>query len=304
MININRILCPVDFFPASEKAVHYAAGLAAIYGAKIHLLHAVTPVIPTAYEFPMDTGAITKSMEEASSREMNKLAAKLKARGVKAETDIRIGTIHDVISRAISRVKPDLIAMGTHGRTGIDRWFLGSVTEWLMRHSPVPVLALSAKERLREPAFRRILVTTDFSEGTADALGYAFSIAQENESRVTLLHVVHDVGMDVSSRYRESIIEGVEAKLENFVPDEAWDWCEIRTKVDVGHPYRTIERTLEKEKPDLLVMNIHGKGMLDRALLGSTAERVVRSAKCPVLLIPPIKKAKAARKARLGGRAA
>ena len=58
-----------------------------------------------------------------------------------------------------------------------------------------------------------------------------------------------------------------------------------------------IERTLEKEKPDLLVMNIHGKGMLDRALLGSTAERVVRSARCPVMLIPPLKK-EASRKRR------
>jgi nucleotide-binding universal stress UspA family protein len=302
MININRILCPVDFFPASEKAVHYAAGMAAIYGAKIHLLHAVMPVIPVAYEFPMDTSAITKSMKEASSLEMRKLAAKLKTRGVKAETDIRIGTVHDVIGRAISRIKPELIAMGTHGRTGIDRWFLGSVTEWLMRHSPVPVLALSAKERLREPAFRRILVTTDFSEGTADALDFALSIAQENESHVTLLHVVNDVGMDVSTKYRDSIINGVETKLESFIPDDVRDWCEIRVKVEVGHPYRVIERILEKEKPDLIVMNIHGKGMLDRALLGSTAERVVRSAKCPVLLIPPMKKA--GRKTRSGGRAA
>lgn len=296
MISINRILCPVDFFPASDKAVSYAAGLATIYGAKVYLLHAVTPSIPTAYEFPMNTVAITKSMEEASAREMKKLEAKLKSKGVKVETLIRTGAVHDVIQRAISRVKPDLIAMGTHGRTGINRWFLGSETEWLMRHSPVPVLALSPKDRLREPAFRRILVTTDFSEGTADALEYAFSIAQENESRITLLHVINDIAMDVSRRYRDSIIHGVENKLEVLVPEEARQWCEIRTKVDVGHPYRLIERTLETDKPDLLVMNIHGKGMLDRALLGSTAERIVRSAKCPVLLIPPMKKA--ARKKR------
>ena len=297
MISINRILCPVDFFRASDKAVNYAAGLAAIYDAKVYLLHAVTPTIPTAYEFPMNTVAITRSMEEAAAPEMKKLAAKLKSRGVKAETWIRNGAVHDVIKRAILTVKPDLIAMGTHGRTGINRWFLGSETEWLMRHTPVPVLALSPKERLREPAFRRILVTTDFSEGTADALEYAFSIAQENESRITLLHVISDIAMDVSRKYRESIIDGVERKLEGLVPDEAWEWCDIHTKVEVGHPYQLIERTLERDKPDLLVMNIHGKGMLDRALLGSTAERVVRSAKCPVLLIPPMKKVKARKRA-------
>jgi nucleotide-binding universal stress UspA family protein len=297
MINIDRILCPVDFFAASDKAVDYAAGLAEVYNAKIYLLHAVVPVVPVAYEFPLDTAGIARDMQEAARHEMNKLVARVKTRGMKAESLVLAGAVHEVIRRAISTIKPDLIAMGTHGRSGIDRWFLGSQAEWLMRHSPVPVLTLSAKERLRRPAFRKILVTTDFSAGTADALGYAFSIAQENNSRITLLHVVNDIAMEASRKYRDQIIEGVETKLQNLVPREAWDWCEIRTRVEVGHPYPMIERTLEKEKPDLLVMNIHGKGMLDRALLGSTAERVVRSAKCPVMLIPPLKK-KALRKKR------
>ena len=297
MINIDRILCPVDFFAASDKAVDYAAGLAEVYNAKIYLLHAVVPVVPVAYEFPLDTAGIARDMQEAAKHEMNKLVARVKTRGTKAESLVLAGAVHEVIRRAISTIKPDLIAMGTHGRSGIDRWFLGSQAEWLMRHSPVPVLTLSAKERLRRPAFRKILVTTDFSAGTADALSYAFSIAQENNSRITLLHVVNDIAMDVSRKYRDPIIEGVGTKLQNLVPREAWDWCEIRTRVEVGHPYRMIEQTLEKEKPDLLVMNIHGKGMLDRALLGSTAERVVRSAQCPVMLIPPLKK-KASRKKR------
>jgi nucleotide-binding universal stress UspA family protein len=249
------------------------------------------PVIPVAYEFPLNTTEMAREMREAAGREMKKLAARVRSRSVQAETLIHAGAVHDVIRRAISTVRPDLIAMGTHGRTGIDRWFLGSQAEWLMRHSPVPVLTISAKERLRRPAFRRILVTTDFSVGTANALDYAFSIAQENNSRITFLHVVNDIAMDVSRKYRESIINGVETKLANMVPQEAWDWCKIRTRVEVGHPYKLINRTLEHEKPDLLVMNIHGKGMLDRALLGSTAERIVRSAKCPVMLIPPMKKA-------------
>jgi nucleotide-binding universal stress UspA family protein len=297
MINIDKILCPVDFFAASDKAVEYAAGLAEIYNARIYLLHAVVPVVPVAYEFPLDTAGIAREMQEASRHEMDKLVARVKTRRVKAESVIRAGAVHDVIRRAITTIKPDLIAMGTHSRSGIDRWFLGSQAEWLMRHSPVPVLTISAKERLRRPAFRKILVTTDFSAGTADALDYAFSIAQENNSHITLLHVVDDIAMDMSRKYREPIIEGVEAKLQNMVPREAWDWCEIRTRVEVGHPFPMIEQTLEKEKPDLLVMNIHGKGMLDRALVGSTAERVVRSAKCPVMLIPPIKKASRKRRA-------
>jgi nucleotide-binding universal stress UspA family protein len=125
-------------------------------------------------------------------------------------------------------------------------------------------------------------------------------VAQENESRVTLLHVVHDVSVDMSGKYRDSLLSGVRKQLDDLVPPEAKDWCGVVTRVETGVPYRIILRTLEDEKVDLLVMNIHGKGMLDRALLGSTAERVVRAALCPVMLIPPMKR-KLKRRARPGG---
>src|SRR6059036_4105027 len=92
-------------------------------------------------------------------------------------------------------------------------------------------------------------------------------------------------------------MEGVRKQLADLVPAEAKDWCDIKTRVETGAPYRIILRILEDEKIDLLVMNIHGKGMLDRALLGSTAERVVRAAPCPVMLIPPVKR-KIKRRAR------
>jgi nucleotide-binding universal stress UspA family protein len=146
-------------------------------------------------------------------------------------------------------------------------------------------------------------VTTDFSDGTPDALAYAFSVAQENEARITLLHVIHDAAADVSGKYRDSLVKGVEKQLADLVPGEARNWCDVVTCVETGVPYRIILRTLEDEKVDLLVMNIHGKGMLDRALLGSTAERVVRASSCPVMLIPPMKR-KLKRRARPGGRAA
>jgi nucleotide-binding universal stress UspA family protein len=126
-------------------------------------------------------------------------------------------------------------------------------------------------------------------------------VAQENESEVTLLHVLHDVSTELSVKYRDPLVNGVQKQLDDMVPAEARNWCNIVTRVETGVPYRIILRTLEDEKVDLVVMNIHGKGMLDRALLGSTAERVVRAAGCPVMMIPPMKR-KMKRKARPGGK--
>ncbi len=305
MITIKKILCPVDFFAASEAAVHYASGLAANYGATIHLAHVIAPVAAGSYEFAIDTTEVVKSLEETSMREMERLEVMVKAAGVAVERELIVGDPFDEIKRMIENVKPDLIVMGTHGRRGVERWFMGSTTEKLLRHSPVPLVTISAagEKAYNVPRFRRILVTTDFSDGTPDALAHAFSVAQENESHVTLLHVVHDVSAELSGKYHRSLIDGIAKQLDGLIPAEAKTWCDIDTRVEAGVPYRIILRTLEDEKIDLLVMNIHGKGMLDRALLGSTAERVVRASPCPVMMIPPLKR-KLKRKARPGGRAA
>src|SRR5213078_3183022 len=290
MITVKKILCPVDFFPASDAAVSYAAELAGNYDASVQLLHVITPVAVGAYEYAIDTTDIMKSWEERATEEMTKLAARVKESGVEVEFEVRVGDVYEEIKEAIEKLKPDIIVMGTHGRRGVERWFMGSTTEKLLRHSPVPLITISASGEKVSPRFRRILVTTDFSDGTSDALAYAFSVAQENESNISLLHVVHDVAADVSGKYRESLIQGVQKQLDDLVPPEARNWCDVDTRVETGVPYRIILRTLEDEKIDLLVMNIHGKGMLDRALLGSTAERVVRVASCPVMLIPPMKR--------------
>src|SRR5262252_1965204 len=302
MISITKILCPVDFFPASDAGANYAVGLAANYDARIHFLHVITPLIPAAYEYAIDTIEIMRSLEKNAAEEMNVLVARAKDAGVRADTEIRIGDVYDEIKRAVEAEKPELLVMGTHGRRGVERWFMGSTTEKMLRHSPVPMLTISGagEKALTVPRLRRILVTTDFSEGTSDALAYAFSVAQENDSQITLMHVVHDVAADVSGKYRDSLIKGVDKQLTDLVPPEARNWCDVDTWVKTGVPYRIILRTLEDEKIDLLVMNIHGKGMIDRALLGSTAERVVRAARCPVMAIPPLKR-KLKRRARPGG---
>ena len=78
-------------------------------------------------------------------------------------------------------------------------------------------------------------------------------------------------------------------ELENLVAADARERCSVETKVETGEPYREILNVLKQTRADLLVMNIHGKGRLERALLGSTAERVIRGAPCPVMAIPPAK---------------
>ena len=140
MVRFQKILCPVDFFPASLRAFDYALRLAANYDAGVHALHVVAPIIPAAYGSPISIADITTEMETQSKRQLQKLKAKGQKSGVSVHTEVRVGDIDTEIRRAISDKKADLLVMGTHGRRGLSRLLMGSVAEEVMRDAKCPVL--------------------------------------------------------------------------------------------------------------------------------------------------------------------
>lgn len=294
MVEIQKILCPMDFSSTSLRAADYAIALAANYKAELHLLHVVSPVLYSADQYAFNVGEIVLAMEKQAARDMKKVEKKARASGVEFREQIRTGNVENEIRAAITSTNADLLVMGTHGLRGIEKWFMGSATEKMLRRSPVPMLITrdTMKAGKAPPAVRRILVTTDFSEGTENALDYAFSLAQESQAKITLLHVISDHAPANIEGGGPALSVSVRRRLEKMIPESARDWCEADVRVVYGSPYAVILKTLASRKIDLLIMNIHGKGMLDRALLGSTAERVVRAADCPVMLIPPMKTAK------------
>jgi nucleotide-binding universal stress UspA family protein len=101
---------------------------------------------------------------------------------------VRTGDIEKEIQKIVRSAKIDFVVMGTHGRRGVERWVLGSVEEQLLRNTKVPLLTIgrTRKPETAPPAIPRILVTTDFSEGTPEAMAYAFSIAQECQAQISL----------------------------------------------------------------------------------------------------------------------
>ena len=254
MNTIRTILCPIELQSVSDKAANYAATLARLYGGRLYFLHVIAPPPTATYEYLISTSDITEGIDDASYNEMKMLADTLEAEGIDVGIDMWIGDVSETIKQYISFVQPDLLVMGTHGRLGITRWFMGSVTESIMRNSLVPVLTVSPRTK-GELAFRRILVTTDFSSGTTDALDYACCIAHENGSEITVLHVVDDTNTALSIRYGSTFLETAWTKLESLIPADVRKRCRVSTKVEAGTPYRAIVRTLESMKADLLIMN-------------------------------------------------
>src|SRR6202142_1476859 len=171
------ILFLTDFSKSSEAALPFAIAIARNFDGTIHVLHVLTPVIPESCP-----AAITAD-EELSEVEMQKVESQLA--GVVHETTMdRVIGVWPAIERAIEDPHIDLVVLGTHGRTGAQKFLLGSVAEEIFRCSTVPVLTIGPSVRKgthKGARFRRILFATDFTPESLAAAPYAISFAQENE---------------------------------------------------------------------------------------------------------------------------
>ena len=283
MIRIRKILCPVDFFPQSEVALSYAALLAKAHRARLCAVHVVPPAT-SLLKTAGDRALWIKSEHEEAQRRLAKIAKDMKASGVRVDVEVRFGEIDREILNAIGETKAGLVVAGTHGRRGFEHWLMGSVCERLLRRVPVPILTIGRIEG-HAPArdIQRILVGIDFSEGSAEAAAWGLSIAEKSRASVTLVHVTDFVTGDVPDRYRQSLLKGIRFEMEHLVPAGA---SHVTTRVEFGVPYQVLLALAGREKAGMIVIGTHGKSMLDRTLLGTTAERVIRGSSCPVLAVP------------------
>ena len=295
MLNIRRVFCPVDFSPISKRALDHATVIARWYEAELVVLH-VIPLMPTLFGFPaaIDTAAVAAADADAVIPELTRFAGEA-TMSSGTRLVVRSGAPSAEIVRYAAEEGADLLVLGTHGRTGFEKFMVGSVTEKVLRKAPCPVLSvpphcLGQPER---PVFGRILFGADFSEASDQASGYALSLAQEANGRLTLLHVIDwmpDKNLAKypefdAAAYREVVAREARRQLEALVPDEARNWCEPDLRISCGKPYREILRIAAEEGSDLIVLGAHGRGPIDRMLFGSTAQHVVRQALCPVLTV-------------------
>ncbi len=145
---------------------------------------------------------------------------------------------------------------------------------------------------------KKILFPTDFSEGALNALPYAVDLAKNYGAKLHMLHVVYDIAtasglyvphISVDEMYKE-LDASAQKELEKFGADKRMDLKDVEYTVIRGIPYEEILKFAEEKNIDLIVIGTHGRKGIDRVLFGSTAERVVRNASCPVLTIRGTKK--------------
>ena len=292
-------MCPTDFSDCAASAFAESVRLARWFGAKITLLHVIPPAVPTSVDMgylPAPAG-IGEAVRKEKLEELQRFVAANDHHGIAVETLCREGDAAREIRAAVRDTGADLIVMGTHGRSGLGRLVLGSVTEAMLTDSPVPVLTVHRDFAGGKGLFRQILCAADASEWSAGTIAFAIEIAAEDALHLTVLNVIEDLPETrawaqghYAMREVESLHEDLEraavAELQKLIPDEARVSCRLEEHVRFGRPDREIQRVAAEEGADLIVMGTHGRGALDRALFGSTLRRVVRAATCPVAVFP------------------
>jgi nucleotide-binding universal stress UspA family protein len=211
-------------------------------------------------------------------------------------TIVKSGDVEEELLRIVRDESIDLVVMGSHGRRYPGRWFLGSVTEHILRKVPVPVLTVSRVEPQTDvTAFvflKKILYATDLSESSRAGMEYAIELARVSGAGLTVLYVIDDEDRMLwgpallTYLDRAKIVEEFRRKLQEFVDRKGVPGVPMEAICVEGKPYKRIVETAEERNVDIIVLNMQSKGMLDRVLLGSTAERVVRFARTPVISVP------------------
>lgn len=307
----SRILVPLDGSALAEAILPQVTELATLHGAEVVLLR-----VALAHVFPgtNQTEAQVQAVQEAEAY-LAVAVQPLLAGGIKAQTVVRYGHAAEEILDHAEAGSVDLIAMSTHGRSGPRRWMLGSIAEKVLRAAPVPVLLVRARGELAveavsearqrlvpaaskeiqfvPAAIHHILCPVDFSQQSHEIAEYAGVLALRFSADLTVLHAVYDP-LDITCSHiphppleqlREEMIRVAEHTLQRLVNRKLRRLPRAKAVVVAGPPGQQITRYAREHGVDLIVMGTQGLSGLNHLILGSTAERVIRYAPCPVVSI-------------------
>ncbi|WP_324666163.1 universal stress protein [Haloarcula sediminis] len=281
------ILLPVDGSEHAAKIVQHAAELAQWTEAKIQVVF----VADTSRDsVTVVDGSVVDALEQEGEPIVSDVVSTLDSLGVKHGTDIIQGSPAPTIVDYAERYDYDLIVLPTHGRTGIPRYLLGSVTEKVVRLSDVPVLTarMKANEQLQFP-YEEILIPADGSPASTAAAKHGLALAETLHATVHILSVVDDtsLGPDVRSALPANERERPATEAVEDVAAEAADHelTDVHTYVEHGSPAEVIREQIETSDIHAVVMGSSGRRGVDRILLGSVAEKTVRSAPVPVITV-------------------
>jgi len=299
-LQMKKIICTTDFSDPSYYAIPYGIALAKEYDAKLYVCHVIDLSSLALYgDAVLDFDAEQKRNTEYA---YGHIKERIGQQAVDWEPLVLIGNVPGEIALLARERSVDLVVSATHGRSGLKRFLLGSVTERLMRTLSCPLLVVRSPEQdlesflKKEPRLQRILVGCDFSPDSDLAFRYGLSFAQEFQSELHLVHVIEPPAYknllksaaEAGEQVREDLRQPLNERLAAMVPKEAMNWCAPKTTLLAGEPHEELIKYAAIHDIDLIVLGVRGHSLVETLFVGSTTDRVVRQATCPVLAVRPV----------------
>jgi nucleotide-binding universal stress UspA family protein len=284
---LKKILWATDFSDEAQEALLYADAFAKAFKARLIALHVVPELSPALYDMAsVVKGELARRVTSVKKEAKKRLETLRKAKGISFEIVVEEGTTSKIIIELAEKKAVDLIVIGRRGLSAIEKLFIGSVANQVLRNSPVPVLM--TKKKKGKPKFRKILVPTDFSAQEEVERDYAWKLAKGLDAKeITLLHVLELHDYEFSPKVLDDMFDTVLKRLKKRKKRERED-----IKVD-EEVFRAINASIgivdfaETHRFDLIVISTCAQSKLERFFLGSTTEKVISHSHVPIFAIPP-----------------
>jgi nucleotide-binding universal stress UspA family protein len=287
----DTILVPTDGSDYARRAAEHGAALARASDAALHVITVVDLQVAGG---PFSAGGLPEEDRDRRRQEGHRTVDRIEE-GLDVpdlRTTVLDGAPVESVLEYAKNHEVDLLAMGTQGRTGLDRYVTGSVTESVLRRAEVPVLTVRGTDWSQGvDGYEDVLVTTDGSDSAAAAVDPALAVAERFGARVHALTVVNVGDIATSPDYQvprgilDDLRAGGEAAVEAIATRAREAGLEAVTRAEEGLPGGAILEYTADAHVDLLAMGTAGRTGLNRFLLGSTTERVIRHAEAPVLAV-------------------
>ncbi len=286
------VLAATDFSDSAAAGVRWAGEIARARGARLHLVHGLMlPNLMADYiPSPPD---LTEEIQAAAVARLDESANEVRDSGLDVSTALKLGIPSQSILEEAEETAADLVVIGTRGLSGIEHLLLGSTAERVVQRATCPVLSVHPGDADRALKIETVLVPTDFSRDARRATEAAKALlGGTGGARIVLLNVYHlpfeytAYGTVPTSFDYFKDVEGAALEhLDETAKELAADGLTVETRAVEGYPPEAIVETAKEVEADLIAMGTHGRSGLAHLFLGSTAERVVQQASCPVLTV-------------------
>lgn len=290
------VVAATDLSETAAIGICWASEIAADHGSRLYILHALS-LSGWAMDYVEIDAGIRARIAESARERLAEIAEMPRQMGIEVSWEVRNGAPSEIIAAAVQRLEAGLVVVGTRGIRGLDYLLLGSTAQRVVQRAACPVLTVHPQDADRERPIRRILAATDFSDEAESAVAASLALlgGSPADTEVVLLHVCqvpYELGyetgyMSAASGLQQSreVMQEIERRLERAASPLRTTGSQVRTLVIEGYPPEVIVEQAEQAAADLIAMGTHGRTGLAHVFLGSTAERVIHRAPCPVLTV-------------------